>query len=47
MIIFRLLRLVILLAASFVAGILFERYHQRETCAQNGGQWASGYCVGK
>ncbi len=47
MIIFRLIRLVILLGATFLAGILFERYHQRELCAQNGGQWGSaGYCVG-
>ena len=48
MIIFRLIRLVFLIGAAFVAGILFERYHQRELCDQSGGQWLrAGFCAGK
>ncbi|WP_194287141.1 hypothetical protein [Tritonibacter aquimaris] len=48
MIFFRMFRLIILIGVAFVAGILFERYHQRDLCNQSGGQWGpAGYCVGK
>ncbi|WP_164932932.1 hypothetical protein [Tropicibacter alexandrii] len=42
---FRLIRLVVLLAATFVAGIVFERGQQRESCENNGMIWnRAGYC---
>ncbi|GGE57581.1 hypothetical protein [Actibacterium pelagium] len=42
---FRLIRLVILLMVSFLAGALYERNHQGELCEQSGGQWMrAGFC---
>lgn len=41
----RLIRLIIFTMLAFVAGMLFERAHQKELCAQSGGQWLrAGYC---
>ncbi len=45
---FRLVRLLIVASATFLAGILFERYHQHTLCDQSGGQWMrAGFCAGK
>lgn len=45
---FRLFRLLILLPIAFVAGIFFERAHQKDLCAEVGGQWMrAGFCAGE
>lgn len=42
---FRPLRLVILIALAFVAGVFFERQNVSEKCAEAGGAMASGLCL--
>jgi hypothetical protein len=42
---FRLLRTLILVMFAFVAGMLFERQSQRETCEITGGQWIRNICL--
>ncbi|MEM9500037.1 MAG: hypothetical protein AAGA28_19120 [Pseudomonadota bacterium] len=40
----RLIRLVLLCGAAFVAGVFFERGNARDTC--NGlGEWRDGLCI--
>jgi hypothetical protein len=42
---FRLIRLVVLLLAAFVAGMLYERGHLKQACETLGGVWIQpGYC---
>ncbi len=42
----RLVRLAVLLAVAFVAGVFYERDARREECAALGGDWlASGLCA--
>ncbi|MDA7428456.1 hypothetical protein PGB28_08290 [Primorskyibacter aestuariivivens] len=37
--------MIIFTMLAFVAGMLFERAHQKELCSQSGGQWLqAGYC---
>ncbi len=43
---FRLLRLIILMAAAFIAGVLYERGGQRGICENGGGLWIENICVG-
>ncbi|MEM8731082.1 MAG: hypothetical protein AAGF79_14315 [Pseudomonadota bacterium] len=42
---FRLLRLAILLAVAFVAGVLFERDRAGSACAEQDGLWQNGLCM--
>lgn len=42
---FRLIRLVILMALAFTAGVLMERNHGREMCAVFEGSWVDGVCL--
>jgi hypothetical protein len=43
---FRLLRLPILLFVAFAAGIYFERSQRHEACLDMGGIWsAAGFCT--
>ena len=42
----RLIVTPILLAVAFVAGMLFERGHQRDHCEAIGGEWfRAGFCA--
>lgn len=42
---FRLVRLILLMATAFVAGMLVERSHQRDLCERSGGVWLrAGFC---
>ncbi|MEE4187091.1 MAG: hypothetical protein V2I76_01410 [Roseobacter sp.] len=43
---FKPIRLVILLGAAFLAGLLFERYNSSEKCVQAGGSMDAGLCRG-
>ncbi|CUH86919.1 hypothetical protein PH5382_00838 [Phaeobacter sp. CECT 5382] len=44
----RLIRLVFFVGIAFTSGILFERSHQKDLCAQSGGQWMrAGFCAGE
>ncbi len=41
----RLIRLSVMLAMAFVAGMFFERSHQMGLCETSGGQWLrAGFC---
>lgn len=41
----RLIRLSVMLAAAFVAGMFFERAHQQDLCRKSGGEWLrAGIC---
>ncbi len=42
---FGLIRLVILCAAAFVAGVLFERHNVTLACTAQGGQPTDGLCL--
>lgn len=44
---FGLVRLVILCAVAFVAGVLYERHNTGETCDTLGGRSANGLCLVK
>lgn len=43
---FRLLRLILLVIAAFVAGMLYERDGSRAICENGGGLWIEDICVG-
>jgi hypothetical protein len=43
---FRLLRILILLGAVFVAGILYERNGMTDNCLDRGGNIEKGICIG-
>ncbi|WP_375254562.1 hypothetical protein [Yoonia sp.] len=43
---FRLLRLIFMLIAAFVAGMLYERDGRRTICENGGGLWIENICVG-
>lgn len=43
---FRLIRMIFLVAAAFVAGVLYERNTLRTTCLDGGGVWEAGTCYG-
>ena len=43
----RLVRLVFLLLAAFVAGIVYERTQASERCLLRAGDWQAGLCLEK
>lgn len=43
---FRLFRLLFLLFAAFIAGILYERNAMADICQDKGGRVENGICVG-
>lgn len=43
---FRPVRLIVLLGAAFLAGLLTERYNAAETCRAAGGEIDKGVCKG-
>lgn len=48
MLLFRLIRLAILLMLAFAAGMLFERGQQMRLCEDTGGVWGqAGICGGR
>ncbi len=42
---FRLIKLIVVLAVGFTAGIGFERYLMRSECAAGAGDWTGTICV--
>jgi len=43
---FRPVRLILLIAAAFLAGLMVERYNVSEKCKQAGGKVDAGLCRG-
>lgn len=43
---FRPFRLIILIGAGFLAGLMFERNSMSDRCADRGGAVARGICIG-
>ena len=42
---FKLIKLIVLLAIGFAAGIAFERYLMRSECEAGAGDWTGTICV--
>jgi len=43
---FRLIRLIVLVAAAFVIGVFYKRNTAREVCLNGGGVWERATCYG-
>ncbi|MEP2146833.1 MAG: hypothetical protein ABJI45_13945 [Paracoccaceae bacterium] len=43
---FRIIRTLIILAVTFVTGVMFERGNMRELCEAGSGNWTGEICLG-